>query len=56
MEHKHALEKFNFDLLISKVVEEGEGMLAKYLLPCCCKHESILFRMHNDHVLKKNEY
>ena len=27
------------------------GLVAKYLLPCC--HESILFDMHYDHVLKK---
>ena len=30
----------------------GRGLLAKYLLPCCCIHDSHLFDMQHDHVLK----
>ena len=29
------------------------GLWAKYLLPCCCISDSILFDMQHDNVLKK---
>ena len=29
------------------------GLYAKYLLPCCCSHNSFEFGMQHDHVLKK---
>ena len=31
----------------------GGGLRAKYLLPCCCIRDSLLFDMQHDHVLKK---
>ena len=31
----------------------GEVLRAKYLLPCCCIHDSLEFDMQHDHVLKK---
>ena len=41
----------NFDILTLKV--EGVGVCGKYLLPCCCIRDSLLFDMQYDHVLKK---
>ena len=31
----------------------GEGVQAKYLVPCCCNRDSLQFDMQHDHVLKK---
>ena len=40
----------NFDL--PRVGGLGENLRAKYLLPCCCIHDSLKFDMQHDHALK----
>ena len=53
MQHDHVLKRLNFDLL-TQSKGSGEGVLrAKYLLPCCCIRDSLLFVMQQDNVLEK---
>ena len=54
MQHDHALKKLNSVLLTPYPRVLGDGSLrAKYLLPCCCIHDSFKFNLQHDHVLKK---
>ena len=42
MQHDHVLKKINFDLLNPYPGSvRGEGLRAKYLLPCCCIRDSL---------------
>ena len=46
MQHDHILKKLNFDLLTPIPMIEGGGgcgrrLRAKYLLLCCCIHDSL---------------
>ena len=53
MHHDHVLKQSNFDLL-TPFPGSGCGVLqAKYLVPYCCIHDSLLFDIQHDHALKK---
>ena len=57
MQHDHVLKKLNFDLLIDpRVVVGSRDLWAKYLLPCCCILDSLLFDMQHVRVLKRVEF
>ena len=53
MQYDHILKKLNFDLFTLPPGPREGGLRAKYLLPCCCIYDSILFDMQHDNVLKK---
>ena len=53
MQHDHVLKKWNINLLTPTPGSEGVCLQAKYLRPCCCIRDSLLFDMQHDIVLKK---
>ena len=57
MQHDHVLKKLDFDLIPSVGGGWGVGRVAgglhtKYLVPCCCICNSLLFDMQHDHAFK----
>ena len=51
MQHYHVLKKLNLDPY-HRVAGGVRGLLAKYLLVCCCICDSLKFDMQHDHFLK----
>ena len=55
MQHYHVLKKLNLDPY-HRVVGGVRGLLAKYLLVCCCIYDSLKFDMQHDHFLKMQKF